>query len=367
MYYKRKYKKIKNGAYINIKAIKDPDILKPILDSAVSSEISVDLLKLKKSPKAFAVVMATNIDEWVRSGYLPKILKIYKDDVRTPELDKIINKGIISFVSKIGPKRPSTYKLGKETPKAINKCIGFMDSDTKAKVLLEILKKQNSFYPYAKKLLAQTATELANSDRELINVLSSFYKVMEKETFFEIVNKIPNGIDNPEVKKVLEKTKKFHVCRYTKSEVKNDSNKRIELLKDIARTPSSAKNLNFIVTFSIKDLKSLASVMRFNFLQWYFKDRFRCTARSYDKPELVKIRYQRQLNRSIKNTGLDKIQIETLSESDLNEMLFSVGFKKNNEVTKFVERYKCYKKIENRIAVQRSDIVKAFGAEYYYW
>jgi len=276
-------------------------------------------------------------------------------------------RGIIAFVSKIEPRKPgryTRYKLGKEIPKAISGCVGFMDANTKTKVLSEILGKQDSFYPYARKLLAQTAAELASSDKELIGVLNSFYKVMEKKAFFEVVDKIPGGINNPGVQKVLDKTKKFHVCRYTKAEIKNDNDKRVELLKDIARTPSSAKNLNFMVTFSVKDLKSLASVMRFNFLQWYFKDRFRCAARNYNRPD----RYQTQLDRYIKNTGLDKIQIETLGENDLNEMLFSVGLKKNDEVTKFVERYKCYKKIENKTAIQRDDVVKAFGnIGYYYW
>jgi len=367
MYRRKKYKKVEYGASIDISTVKDTEILKPILESAINSEVGVDLLKLKKSPKAFAVVVSANMDRWIKSGSLHKILKIYDDSVRTPELDKVINNGIINFVSKIEPRKPgrySSYKLGKEIPKAINGCVGFMDCDTKTKVLSEILGKQDNFYPYARKLLAQTATELANSDKELIGVLNSFYKVMDKKAFFGIVDKITNGINNQDVQKVLEKTKKFHVCRYTKAEVKNDDEKRVELLKDIARTPSSARNLNFMVTFTVKDLKSLASVMRFNFLQWYYKDRFRCAARNYSRPD----KYEVQLERYIKNTGLDKIQLETLSDNDLNEMLFSVGFKKNNEVSKFVEKYKVCKKIENKISVQRDDIVQAFGhTGYYYW
>jgi hypothetical protein len=369
MAYGRRIHKKKSGyiASIDIKTLNDNRILSSVLNSSTNTTISVDLTKLKASPKAFAVVMAANIDGWVKSGTLYKILKIYDESVRTPELDKIINNGIVEFASNIEARKPgryTRYKLGKEIPNAISGCIDFMDTETKSKVLSEILGKQNSFYPYARKILAQTAVELASSDAELVGVLNSFYKVMEKKAFFEIVDKITDGIDNPGVKKVLDKTKKFHVCRYEKAEVKNDSKKRVELLKDIARTPSSAKNLNFMINFSVSDLKEMASIMRFNFLQWYFRDRFKCTARNYSRPD----RYKAQLDRYIKNTGLDKITIDTMTDNELTEMLFGVGLKKNDEVTKFVERYKCYKKVEAGISLQKDEVGKTFGRYgYYYW
>lgn len=356
----------KYKANIDIKTFKDLSILNPILDSSINAEISVDLYKLKETPKAFAIVVAANIDKWVKSGTLHDVLKMFDENIRTPELDKIINNGIIKFVSTIGVKKPgryTVYKLGKEIPKAIDSCINFMDTNTKSKVLSEILIRRDIFYPYSRKVLAQTATKLANSDKELVGVLNSFYKVIERKTFFEIVNKVTDGIKNTEIQKILNKTKKFNVCRYTKAEVKNDSKKRVELLKDIARAPSSAKNINFMITFNINDLKELASIMRFNFLEWYFKDRFRCAARNYNRPD----RYKIDLKRYIKNIGLDKIHLEPIKENELTEMLFGVGLKKNDQVQKFIDKYKIHKKIESGIALQKKDISSAFGNGYWYW
>jgi hypothetical protein len=360
------YRKTKHIAYINIATFKNQDVLVPIIKSAVSSNISVDLSKLKKSPKAFSLVLAANIDDWAKSGALNEILKVYDKDVRTPELDRIINNGIIKLLSNAKARKPNkytVYKLGKEIPKAIKSCIGFMDDKTKSEVLSKILDKQDNFYSYARKLLAQTAAELANSDKESIEVLNSFYKVMEKKAFFDVVGKVTGGMSNPSIKKILDKTKKFHVCRYTKSEIKSDSKRRVELLKDIARTTSSAKNLNFMITFKVEDLKELASVMRFNFLQWYFKPRFRCAARNYNRPE----KYKLQLNQYTKGTGLDKIEIDTMTDDELTELLFGVGLKKNDEVTKFIDKYKHYKKVEAGIPLDRKEISKTFGRYGYYY
>ena len=365
MYRRKKRIKRGHGAIVDIKTLKDVSVLNQILNSSVDSRVSVDLSKLKDSPKAFAVVVEANIDRWVKSCILNDVLKTYSDNIKTPELSKIINDGIIKFASNIEARKPgryTRYKLGKEIPRAIDGCMGFMNANTKSKVLSEILGKQDNFYPYSKKMLAQISTELASSDEELVGVLSSFYKVIEKKAFFEIVNRVTGGIKNVGVQKVLDKTKKFHVCRYTKAEVKNDAKIRAELLKDIARTPSSAKNLNFMISFDVNDLKQLASVMRFNFLEWYFKDRFECTAKNYNRPD----RYKSDLEKHIKNTGLDKIHLEAMKEDELTEILFGVGLKKNDEVVNFVERYKYCKKIESGISLQKEDLTIAFKG-YYYW
>lgn len=361
---KKKYTKSPScKANINIKTLKNSDELSFILDSSINAEITIDLFKLKDEPKAFAVVLAGNINKWIKAGSLHRVLEVYDESLQTPELDKIINNGLIRFLNNIQPRNKVNiqYKLGKDIPNTINGCIKFINDDTKSKILYQILKKQDNFYPYARKMLAQTAVKLANSDGELVDVLNSFYKVMEKNIFFEIIDRVTGGIDNTGIKKVLSKTNKFNICRYTKNEVANDKKKRIELLKDIAKTPSSVKNINFVITFSVSDLKELASVMRFNLLQWYFKDKFICAARNCRNP----VRYKMRVNKY--NQG--KVRLDITKEKDLTEILFGVGMKKNDDVSKFVEKYKCYKRIEGGKAIDKSDITSAFGKlyKYYYW
>lgn len=349
-------------AKVDIKELKDSEVLADILSSTIKSTVSVDLSKLKDNPKAFEAVVVKNIGSWISSGALPKFLKLYDKNNRSGAIDEIIRDGVCSFMQDIKP-RKGRYKLGKDIPSTIKDCIEFFDSDTKSKVLKSIIEKQDSFYSYARKLLAQTAVELADSDSELIEVLNTFYKVMEKDAFFNITNRIQGGVQNPGVQRVLNKTKKFNVCTYTKAEVKADKSKRIELLKDIARAPSSAKNLNFIINFTTEDLEALAPIMRFNLLQWYYRDRFRCASRNYNRPD----RYKKNIARMTKNTGLDKINLPPLSETALKNMLFSVGLKKNNEVVGFVEKYNAFKKIESGLAMTRDDAHKVFGRGMYFY
>ena len=337
-------------ANIDIKSIKDSDTLKHIVYSATCSKIQVDLEKLKTSPKAFTAVLAANIDNLIKTGLLSKM---YNDNIRNSEADNIVNSGIIKFTKNIKAKSKHTnYKHGKKIPEIIYSCIPFMTDNTKSIVLSEIIEKRNNFYPYSRKLLITVAVKLANSDKELLEILSAFYKVMDGKDFYKIAEKITDGPNNSHVQKILEKTNKFNVCNYTKSEIESNDKKRIELLKHIIRTPSSAKNLNFTVTFTAKDFKKVAPMMRFKFLQWCFKYKFGWYLTCY---YAFPTTYKERVSKAEKNTGLDKIIIN-MNEKELYEILFSVGLKKNNEVIKFVNNYKCYKKINNGNPLTRNEV-----------
>jgi len=349
-------------ARVDIKDLKDSEVLGDILNSAVKSIVSVDLRKLQDSPKAFEMVVLSNISNWITTGSLPKFLKIYNKNNRSDAIDKIISDGVCSFMDGIIPRR-GRYKLGKDIPNTIRDCAEFFDQDTKSKILASIINKNDNFYSYARKLLAQTSAELASSDQELISVLDTFYKIIEKDAFFEVVSKVQGGLQHPGVKRILGKTKKFNVCTYTKAEVKADKDKRVELLKDIARSPSSSKNLNFIINFTTEDLEALAPVMRFNLLQWYFKDRFKCAGRNHNRPE----KYKKTIDKIVKSSGLDKVHLPALSENILKNILFSVGMKKNAEVTTFVNQYKAFKRIESGLSMSREDAHKTFGRGLYFY
>jgi hypothetical protein len=365
-YYRRRYRKKVTKPYmvqVDLKRLNDVDAVKSVINNADSTIANIDLEGLVGDPKTFAAVLSYNVEQWANTNMLPKILKLYNNGMRTPELDKIVNKGICSFLDNIKSKNKS-YNLGKQIPNILKECSEYFDKDTKAKALSVIVDRHDKFYSYAKKILANTAVDFAESDKELLLVLNTFYKVMDKDTFFNVINKIPNGINNPDIQKVMSKTKRFNVCKYTKAEVKNDDKKRAELLKDIARAPSSAKNLSFIVSFTLKDLEELAPVMRLNFLEWYFKDRFRCTARNYNRPE----RYRKNIDKILANTGLDKVKLPNIPENKLTTMLFAVGIKKNDQVTNFVERYKAYQKLESGVSMTRAQAEKSFGKRlHYYW
>lgn len=347
---------------------KCPDSFNAAITKAAPKEINIDLAKLVKDPKAFTDVLMHSIDSLAQSSYsMNKVLNLYKKSVRSPELDKLISGKIISQFENIQAKRGyrNRYKQGKEVPKVLDKCIELFDNEDKSRVLKAIFEKQENFYPYARKMLALTASSIASEESELVGVLNSFYKVMEKEAFFNIVEQINGGVEHKAVKKILDKTKKFHVCRYTKAEIKASKKKKIELLKDIARSPSSAKNLNFRVSVSVNELEELAPVMRFNLLKWYYKDRMKQASTCHSRPGDL----QRRLNRTMKNSPTNNINMPNFSEKDLQKLLFTVGIKKNAETSQFTEAYKAYKKISQGLSMTRQEAQQAFGREYsyYYW
>ena len=84
---------------------------------------------------------------------------------------------------------------------------------------LIFLDNSDNFYPYAKKSLADVAVNICSSEPELIKILNSFYKVIEKYTFYNLVNKMDKGIENEDIKKILKKTK---TLVFISCEISND-------------------------------------------------------------------------------------------------------------------------------------------------
>ena len=334
------------GIWVDIKKLNDQEAVDAILKSSSNAEIYVDLQKLKNDPDTFIKVLSSNIDDIVNLNSMSKLLKMYTKDIRTVELDKIISNKVCSYVENLKPK--ARYKLGKEVPIALRECTGLLDEEAKSKILSLILDKNKSFYTYAKKDLAGVAIDLSKNDDDLASILNTFYKVLEKEEFLKIINNITDRIDNNKNKKILKKTKRFNVCRYSKAEVKNDADRRVKLLKDIARTPSSIKNMDFKIAFTLKDLENLASIQRFNLLKWYFNGKFNCAAYNYNRPN----QYDSQISNY---DSIDKISLPNFSESELVNLLFSVSLKKYDEVTLFVNRYKVFKKFRSGMALTKKE------------
>ena len=350
---------------------KCPDSFKTALAQAAQTYINIDLNKLVKDPKVFADVLCYSIDKLSSSPTkMGKVILLYNKSIRTPELDTLIGNKVISQLEAIQTKKSqwrgrARYRHGKDVPKIIEQCIDLFNDESRQKLLKLIFEKNEDFYPYARKMLIATASLIAEDESDLINILNNFYKIIDRDTFYNIIGKINGGMDNDIVKKIISRTKKFNVCKYTKAEIKSDRVKKIQLLKDIARTPTSVKNLNFKVVFGASEIEELAPIMRFNLLKWYYKEKFRAAAACYRFPNNLKTR----LAQIAKTSPTGNITISSLKEVELKKLLFSVGLKKNAEVSQFMTAYDGFKQISQGIMLSRAEARSAFGRvySYYYW
>ena len=227
--------------------------------------------------------------------------------------------------------RPAKHNM--EYPRLINGCAPYLTDLGKSKVLDRILKYQSNFYSSGRKSLSISAVEfLTQNDSRALPVLEAFYRILPKESFDLLMDKTENGMQNKGVERILKKTKRYKLYNYTEESIK-DPKVKIELLKDLARSPSLVKKLEYDVRINVDDIKQVAPAMRFKFLQFIYKR------------ELYFTRYGSyyRFNQTKKNI-LDyrhksKLKVPLIPVEEMKEILFSVSLQKNAEVTKWLDQY----------------------------
>lgn len=321
---------------VDIRKIKDFNTVREIINKSLDSYTEINLFDFAHDSEVMKTILKEQIDIWIKDGNISTNIKAFKG-INDYEIKDIVGKGFLNFISNL--KCPSGYRrfYGQEVAKEIGACVNYFNKEDKPKIISKAVEKQDLFYPYAKKHLCSSLLGLASTDNEIILVLSSFYKVLNNKLLAQAIDSLTDGEKNKELRKILDKAKRFSVCKYSKDDL-SDKDKRIALIKDIGRTPTSTKNLRFDINITVDDLKHMAPVMRLKFLEWCFDDLFRHMRYNYNYSWVLK---------RIKAYKFNKIKIDLLSENDLRELLFTVGIKKNSRATKFIENYNKYRdKIE---------------------
>lgn len=180
---------------------------------------------------------------------------------------------------------------------------------------------------------------------DTVRFVRKFNRSMSMNMFKNIVDKVPDGMNDQHIKTILSSNKKLQIDKFSKDDLK-DAKKRKKLIRHIVKTPTSESNLDFNIKITLSDLQGVAPSMRFDFLRWYFNGPIdyirsrRYYMRSY---------YFQKDNMSAPNLKkrirAKNIIIDDISPDDITKLLLSVGIKKNSIVSIWIEKYKIYHEI----------------------
>lgn len=188
--------------------------------------------------------------------------------------------------------------------------------------------------------------KIISDEQRLVKFFQLFYRSIKPNHFQPLMRLIPGGVNNPDVKLVLRKTRIFNYLNYEESKVKSDFNERVKLIKDIAKTRSILKNLPFSFTVGFDEIKEMPPVMRFDFLKnaFYYEHQVFCrkyyTFGYHKKPTANEL--QVKVNGRKMRVGLDKMTIEPLDPEKVKELLFSISIQKTSKVENWFNNYQKY-------------------------
>lgn len=216
----------------------------------------------------------------------------------------------------------------------------------------------------AKKMILDQVVDVYRSDQQrLVQLVKEHATLLSPHTIKNIFNHLKDGENNPDIIKVINKSKKIRTALFTTEDLEDDD-KRFDLLRNIASTPTSLKYLRCPAEFSHEDIKKLAPVMRFKLLKTLhgpklrWGDKYYLNDSYYNTPTRIKSRVS---NKEIK-TGLNKIKIPDFTDEQLKELLFAVSLKKNMEVTTFLDKLDIYQQV-----ITRPEPKSKYGFSTYQW
>lgn len=263
----------------------------------------------------------------------------YSDPKSLPLISSLISTHIVKILEANTSTLTKNYwgnaaKHSMEYPRLIDLCASYITTEAKSKVLDIILKYQNNFTSNGRKSLSRSAVDfVSDEDSRAIEIFRTFYRILPKKSVDDLMTKIDGGMDHPEIKKVLKRTKRYQLYKYPEEETLNNHERRIELLKDLARTPSLIKKLEYDFHVTVDDIKEIAPAMRFKFLQFAFRKELYATKyASFYRPDSVKKDIENYRNRQ-------KLKMPLMSMEEIKDILFSVSISKNEEVVRWLGQY----------------------------
>ena len=226
----------------------------------------------------------------------------------------------------------------------------YINQETKDQIIEQILKYNKNFYSKEKKVLVEMIIRFSeDNNQNLVGALREFHRILSAQRFDELIQKIPQGLDNPDVKNILSKTRLYDYLKYSEESIK-DEKEKIKLTKAIAKTPTLIKRLPFKVNIEFDHLKEIAPATRFRFMQFAFKRELDQSRYGWSFGEALKtkISYSKNKNKE-QNLIMPSINLE-----QMKELLFSVCLKKNAEFVRWIKLYELYLACLN--ATERVDI-----------
>jgi hypothetical protein len=248
--------------------------------------------------------------------------------------------------------RTATTKHNGEYPELFDFCSNLIDNDSKNKIIDSLLKNHDNFNSLGKKVIASVISkQIIANDIRAITILRLFYRNIKMNDFDILINKIPDGINNPDVKNILNKTKLFKYLQFDEIKFNSDPAARKEMIRLLAMTPTLTKRLSFNMMLSLNDLNLIAPAMRFKFIQYAFRHEARMLKfrgiLDYNAKQIKKIEHWIHLFKT--GSKEDKLSIAFIEEEDMKKLLFAVSLNKNEAYVNWIS---CYCKILDYIKVK---------------
>lgn len=268
-------------------------------------------------------------------------MKVTNENLRS----KIATAALEFFKSK----SKTYYNGGRDVPDVL-KFLEIQYTDRqKTEIVNHIVASKNYFYTYAKKMNAQVAGEFAINSEQAVKVFETYHRLLTPETMKLLLGKIENGIENPDVKKIIDETNTLTHLKYNADEVQSNEDTKRELLKKIAYTGTIAKKLDFELDLTLDDIKTLPPVLRFEFMQFAFKSEIDFSMRIFPWSYYHK-KYKNNLPGALlgcrKKAKLDNLKMPDITSEQMKEMFFSIALAKNEEVQNWLKKYEKYLEVK---------------------
>lgn len=205
-------------------------------------------------------------------------------------------------------------------------------------LLTSFLSNWKNFSPAGKKQMAGLAGEFVPAqDPRTVDILRIFLRNLKVEDITSLIQKIPQGLENPNVKQIIKHTKTLEYLTFNEQAFVNDPKERERMVKAIGKTPSLSKRLPFKMVFTLADLNSIAPAMRFDFVQYALQYEIKYARWGYTGANLLnRAKYRKE------RMHATNLEIALLTTEQMKELLFSVCLKKHAEFSTWMEFYTKY-------------------------
>jgi len=251
--------------------------------------------------------------------------------IKDGKVEEILNNQILHLIE-----TSSLYSIRYNMLRLLKVAQKILTQKSESWVLQFLFTNHRELYTTKKQLLNMISKYTLSYD-ERVKFLNTFHHSMDACMFSDIISGIPLGTKDKNVARVLNKSNKLAVCSFDAKDAK-DSKKREALVKHIVKTPTSAKNIDFKLTITYDDLKKLPPVMRFKFLNWYFD-------RMFDFIHWGGSYYRGRstfLHNIESRHKIPNLKVESIPLDKMKSLLFSVGLKKNRQVSAWIDKYEDY-------------------------
>lgn len=226
-----------------------------------------------------------------------------------------------------------------EYPKLINRYSSNINADARSNIVDLIIRYNRNFsYSARKLLLAFAINNICIDDLRAVEIFNEFYRTLSQVQFEQLMDKISDGVNNKKVRNILSKTKLYEYLKFDEETVNNNFNKKIELTKVIAKTPTIIKRIPFDVKINIECIKHIPPATRFKFLKFAFRHETDNARYGWYYNQALKSRidyYKKRVNEH-------RLIIDPIGLEEMKELLFPVCLRKNDELTKWLTEYKIY-------------------------